>query len=236
MLAERLTPRVELTIGGARWQVLFTHEVLLDIESLTGCSVLAGQVNLWHSTASVLRAVLYVVLRRAGANYSLQDAGRLLGPARSGEVRRQLQAGWIASMPEPEADDGARGPGRGGGKKRRLASTWMETWGDNREHLRLTDAEWLSMTPRMVQELSRHHLESIRQREYLLSRIGANIVNFGFCHPNPPLPDDVFMPHPWAKPGGKAQTGDDVLRLLADVGWIDEEGRKVIREVLDSED
>lgn len=229
MLAERLTPRVELAIGGARWPVLFTHEVLLDIEGLTGHSVLHGQVNLWNPSASVLRAVLYLVLRRAGAGYSLQDAGRLLAPGQGAGVRRQLQAGWIASMPEPEAAETGRE-----GERRRRASAWMEAWADNREHLRLTDAEWLAMTPRMVQTLSRHHLESIRQREYLLSRIGANVVNFGFCHPNPPLPDDVFMQHPWKKRGA-AQTGDDVLRMLAGAGWIDEEGRKAIREVLDAE-
>lgn len=228
MLAEWLTPRVEVALGGERWAVVFTHQVLLEIEQLTGCSAMAGEINLWTPSARLLRAAVYTTARRAGVGLSMEQAGRMVATAAGLGAAAQLRAAWIASMPEPETE----GPSK---EKRRRATSWPQVWADNREHLRLGSAEWLEMTPRMVQELSRSRLEAGRQREWLLSRIGAHIVNFGFCRPNPPLPDDVFMSNPWKKRGGQAQTGDDVLRMLAGVGWIDSEGKKAIREVLDSE-
>jgi hypothetical protein len=105
-IAEKLIRKVELKLDGKTWPLVVTHNVLIECEELTGFNLIAGEVNLLRPSAKLVRALLYVVLRRAGAKYTLEQVGDLIhrsyapaiaqferGHRRSGGAERLLR--WI---------------------------------------------------------------------------------------------------------------------------------------------
>src|SRR5579864_2276816 len=168
MIVQRLTRRVEIEAGGKLWPLLFTHRVLMEIEERSGLDIMAGGLNLNVPSAKVLRAAVFVLLQAAGASFSEVEIGNMLR-GRLSELRIALLDAWNAAKPEPvkETSD-----------NQAASLTWIEAWAIARQDLKLSDEEWLNMTPRMVQELDRRRLEGIRQQEFLLSRIAANLVYF----------------------------------------------------------
>jgi len=207
-LSFRLSRRVELSAGGKLWPVLFTHDALLDLWELTGLDAMAGQISLVRPSGKLLRAALFVVLKHAGATFSLQQAGELLRLGGMARIRVALLDAWEASMPEPEK----RRP-TGEGKEREPLS-WMEAWAIGHENLRLSDQEWLAMTPRMLQALSRQRLENMRWQELQMGTIVAYGANFSMCAPKQPFQPKSFMFHPWPEDEDRGLTGEEIQAVL----------------------
>jgi hypothetical protein len=106
-------------------------------------------------------------------------------------------------MPEPE-----EGPGEG---KQRMMG-WLETWAIARHDLGLSDCEWLSMTPRMVQALLWQRLEGLRERELQLAIVAADIVNTNACRFKKSRTPKHYMLHPWPAKRGPF-TGEELLKV-----------------------
>ena len=190
MLAHQLTKRVEISNGTAKWRIAFTHRVLLEIEELTGMG--AMQIHLADLSASLLRAVLFAVLREAGAKTSLKEAGEILRPGAMPKIRALLIDAWLASMPEIERDE----EGQSSAGKTDEPLTTLDAWAKARYDLLLSDDEWLSMTPRMLHALSKRRLESSRQFELMISVLCAHTVNHSFHAPKNSTAPRSYMLHP----------------------------------------
>lgn len=102
-IAEMLSPKVELTVGGQKYRLLLDHAALIEAEDLLGINILCGDGGtVFRPSAKVLRALLYVVLKRAGATFDLQEAGNLITPGNILKIQEAIQAAWFASMQEPD--------------------------------------------------------------------------------------------------------------------------------------
>jgi hypothetical protein len=210
MIARWLTRPVELFACGRNWRLLVTHRVLLKIAELTGQDAMA--MNLARPSARVLRAVLFAVLREAGATISLEEAGAMMRPGAVPGIRAVLIEAWQASMPDPEPE----GPASKQSTEPRL--TMLGAWAVARYDLRLTDKEWLSMTPRMLRALSHQHLENIRWSELMMGVLCAHTVNHSFCAPKKPTSPRSYMLHPWPETHQPPQRvyGETLIGIVAD--------------------
>ncbi|MCU1326647.1 MAG: hypothetical protein JWN34_2017 [Bryobacterales bacterium] len=206
MLADLLIRPPVLTLAGAVWPILFDHAALLEIERLTGLDVLAGDLDLWQPNTKQLRAALWAALRRAGYTGTLNLIGSLMSALDLPEIRRQLIEGWIASMPEPDEE---QDPDEEEGEP--LKRSKLELWAEARFDLRLSDSEWLAMTPRQVDHLRRRQLAKIRHEELCAGITAAAVANFSGRLTEGRGPDS-FMLHPYP---AKADTIDDILRATA---------------------
>src|SRR5258708_14575722 len=101
-IADKLIRKVELKLEGKTWPLVVTHNVLIECEELTGLNLIAGEVNLLRPSAKLVRALLYVVLRRAGAKYTLEQLGDLINPENIQKLHERLLTPWAASMPAPD--------------------------------------------------------------------------------------------------------------------------------------
>jgi hypothetical protein len=196
-LAQLFTPIVEISIGGKVWPVLFTHRVILAVEGATGLSSIDGTLDLHRLSAKALRTLLGVALHSAGCPMTVAQIGETMQPRAITAYKQRLWEAWRNAMPEPEPS--VHYGGKNSTKEPPKTRSWMQTWANNRTLLNLTDEEWLEMTPRMVQALSREKMERIRQDEYMLSKLLAATINFSMCHPEKPVPEDYGMIHPWPK-------------------------------------
>ncbi len=211
-IAYRLTAPVELLAGDRRWRIVFTHRVLLDLEEITGLD--AMQVNLRSLSARMLRGVLFAVLREAGCPLSINEAGAMLRPGSFERIRGALIAAWIASFPDPDpesAEDDENhvqdGP----------PLTTLNAWAKARYDLRLSDEEWLSMTPRMLHALSLRSLDGMRQRELMLATLCAHTVNGSFHAPRSPTQPRSYMLHPWPEPPARPVFGENIMSAFAGI-------------------
>jgi hypothetical protein len=101
-ISEKLIRKVDLKLEGKTWPLVVTHNVLIECEELTGLNLIAGEVNLLRPSAKLVRALLYVALRRAGAKYTLEQVGDLINPENIVMVQEGLLTAWAASMPAPD--------------------------------------------------------------------------------------------------------------------------------------
>lgn len=187
-LVEWLTERVEYSIGGRAWPLIFTHRALLSCEKLTGVDMLAA--NMAAPSAVLLRGLLFSALSCIGCECSLGEVGRSITRGRLRSVRATVVQAWAASMPEPEPDEGQE---RGPAKK----LTWMDAWAmaSSRHGLGLSDDRWLDMTPRQVAALHKVRLEQMQREELLVGIISSTVENFSQCHPEKPVAAVDFMLH-----------------------------------------
>lgn len=150
----------------------------------------------------LLRGLLWAVLRRAGGEHTLEEAGSLLTRRNIEVVRTVLVEGWMVSMPEPPA---RKRPGDERAKP--IVRDWLDSWAlaTSRDGLALTDEQWLEMTPRLVHALSEQRLEAVRQQEYMWSTVAATVANWSHHAPKPPFQDCHFMRHPWPEDDARAK-------------------------------
>ena len=106
-ITEKTIRKVELKLDGKIWPLAVTHNVLIECEELTGLNLIAGETNLLRPSAKLVRAFLYVALRRAGAKYTLEQAGELITPKNIALVHHALLTAWAASMPVPDDAEGS---------------------------------------------------------------------------------------------------------------------------------
>jgi hypothetical protein len=210
-------------LGTVRWEVRFDHLTLLRLEDATGLDVLGGKLDIVEPNARTLRALIQVTLWEGGP----VDWAKLI-PATIHRMMAGFQRAWVRDMPvrEPSRADGP------GGKP--TAETWIEAWANAREILGLSDEEWLSYTPRMVQTLSKLRLESVRQNEWMLAQIAANVVNWSMHPPRTVVKAESFMLHPWDLPEAKQapQTAEGVLKMFREFGGMDLAGKIAIDQLI----
>jgi hypothetical protein len=215
-IALRLSRKVEIDALGRSWQILFTHDALLDLLELTGLDAFASEIDLTRPSSKLLRAALYVALRHAGAaDFTLKAAGEMMRLGGMTKIRVALLDAWCASMPEPEpvveSDDE-----EGEEVKAREPLTRLKAWAIARENLRLSDREWLSMTPRMLQELTRQRLENMQWQELMVGTIVAHNANHSMRAPEKAYTAKDFMLHPFPKTARqRGVTGEEIMTVFA---------------------
>ena len=195
-LAERLTKKVELSLGGGKWRLIYTHAVLLDIEDLTGVDVLGGRLQFSNPQAHVVRAMTWTLLRRAGFLGTLKDLGVFLGPVTMGMVRQSLFRAWEACMPDPKPESESEDEEHAGEK---AEYSWIEAWSTARVDLGLKDREWLDSTPRMIRALRERKKEQAQHQELMAGVVASTVANFSAHPPRNPLAAEDFMLHPYPK-------------------------------------
>lgn len=105
-ITDKLIKRVEIKLDGKTWPVVINHNLLIDVEDLIGVNVLTGTgLNITQPSAKILRAVLYLALKAAGANYTIEKIGDLIGPHNIMSIQKSILTAWAASMPLPEPDE-----------------------------------------------------------------------------------------------------------------------------------
>ena len=170
-------------------------------------------------TASMARTLLMLTLQRAGAQCTQEQAGRLICSQKAmWEITNTLTKAWIDSMPEDDEEMRQVEQKRSKRSTPEREPTWMSQWASAYGNLKIPSEEWLHMTPRMVQELSRQEMERTRQREFLFSNGVSNLIVFSAHPPKRPFDSDHFMLHPWPN-RGKAQdepiTGEYIMAVMA---------------------
>lgn len=103
---DKLIQKVVITLDGKEWRLAITHNTLIECEDLTGLNLLTGEVNILRPSAKLVRALLYLSLKHAGAKYSLDQVGELITPQNIVAVQEGLLAAWAASMPDPKEEKG----------------------------------------------------------------------------------------------------------------------------------
>jgi hypothetical protein len=104
-IADKLTRKVVIHIDDEDWQIVVTHNVLIECEELSGLNLLTGDANLMKPSAKLVRALLYCCLRRAGAKYTIEEVGDLITPENLVMVQEGLLNAWAASMPIAVVDE-----------------------------------------------------------------------------------------------------------------------------------
>jgi hypothetical protein len=93
--------------------------------------------------------------------------------------------------------------------------TWLEAWSIARQELRLSDDEWLEMTPRMLYALRKRQIEQLQREELLVGILASTSANFSFCRPEKPLTPELFMLHPFPPQPEVPMTGEDIMAAFA---------------------
>jgi hypothetical protein len=102
----------------------------------------------------------------------------------------------------------------------RAPLTWLEAWSIARYDLRLTDDEWLDMTPRQLHALRLRQIEQLQHSELMTGIIASVTANFSMMKPERPFSAESFMIHklPGSVEVGEEledeMDGDKLLRIL----------------------
>jgi hypothetical protein len=207
-LAQRLTRRVEFSLGGQAWQVIFTYRALLLCQDTTGADML--NTNATDLSAAMLRALIFSALTVAGASCSIRDVGRAISTAKRLRIAREIVIdAWEASMPDPV--EGEAPSKEVEGRK----TTWIDAWAKAREQHGLTEDEWLDITPRMLAALREVRLDHLRWHEIQFARLTASIINHSFSPPRRPVKADELMIHRIPEEPQGPITGEYIMAAMA---------------------
>jgi hypothetical protein len=190
MLARWLTKRVEFSLGGQKWPLVFTHRALFFCEELTGMDMLT--TSLVDSSATLIRALIFAALDCAGAKCSLPVVGEEINRVGISRARIALVTAWAASMVpvEPETKDSYA----------EHRPTWLDAWAIARQDLKLSDNEWLDMTPRQFAALQKARLKEMQREELLVGKIEAAVKNYSMRAPKKWVSPHDLMIHKFPKP------------------------------------
>lgn len=157
--------------------------------------------NLSDPSAGLLRGMLFAALFVAGAGCSRQDVGRCFTYRKLPAIRETVTDAWLASMSEPK---------EGSAKEAEPATkpNWTEAWAIAKYDMRLSDAEWLDMTPRQFSALQEVRLAQLRREELLVGILAAQTQNFSACHPDKAVSAEAFMLHKFPKRPDEVDASD----------------------------
>ncbi|MCU1326646.1 MAG: hypothetical protein JWN34_2016 [Bryobacterales bacterium] len=99
---------VTIKIDGTEWPIELDTNDLIEVEEMTGHNVLMGAVNLMLPSFGLLRALLYVALKKGGAKFKLEEVADFIEMDNAVELRDSLIAAWrgdmvAVSVPTPSA-------------------------------------------------------------------------------------------------------------------------------------
>jgi hypothetical protein len=208
-ITDKLIRKVEIRLGGADWPLVVTHDVLIECERLTGKKMLAGG-DVLRPTARLVRALLYLMLCRAGAAYTLGHVGKFITPANAEKVQGAILEAWAASMPDPEPEENGQRPSR----EEKFEA--INAWAIARYDLGLSDQEWLDSTPRQIDELLKRKTLRSQFVEYLTAVIAATAANAPHWRTTQPREVNEFMKlHPFPEAPPKPVTGEMIMAAFA---------------------
>lgn len=102
-LANKVIDKVVVALDGREWQLVVNHNVLCELESMTGVNALFGADNVFtRPSAKTLRALLFLCLREQGAEYTLEEVGNLINAKTLPLITKGILLAWVASMPKKE--------------------------------------------------------------------------------------------------------------------------------------
>lgn len=102
---DKLIQKVQVRLDGKDWRLVITHNTLIECEDLTGLNLLTGEVNILRPSAKLVRGLLYLALKHAGAKYTLEQVGLMITPENIVNVQEGLLSAWQASMPDAKEED-----------------------------------------------------------------------------------------------------------------------------------
>lgn len=94
--------QIQIKLDGKSWPAVINTNLLIECEELTGMNLLMGEVNVFKPSATLLRALIYLALKHAGAPYALEQIGEMITPQNIPALRESLLVAWMASAEEPE--------------------------------------------------------------------------------------------------------------------------------------
>jgi len=102
-IANKVVDKVIVKLDGRDWQLVVNHNVLCELETLTGVNALFGADNVFtRPSAKTLRALLFLCLREQGAEYTLEEVGALITAKTLPLITKGILLAWVASMPKKE--------------------------------------------------------------------------------------------------------------------------------------
>lgn len=237
MIAKLLFPVNELSLGKIRWSFVFDHRTLLLVEREVGKDILLGELDLWRPDSKTLKGILVAT----GAPRDMD--WRLLTPRTIPLALGVVQKAWVDAMPTvPAKALGKRKRKRQEAPDNEGPRSWLHAWGNARTYLGLSDEEWLSYTPRMVQELSLLRKEILCQNEWMFAQICSQIANWSQHPPEKAIDPKIFMLHEWEglekkdEPREYASQGlrtpEEQLRGFMNSKMIRKEDKRKIREII----
>lgn len=222
-LAYRLSRPAPFHAAGKTYPLLFTHAALLRAEAASGIDTLS--ISLTAPSSSLLRALLYGALAAVGCPLTPPQVGSLFSPRALRLITEAVLQAWGESMPKREPAQDASGDGgrefdsESGSPSSSLPLTWLRAWAYAHEVLRLSESEWLDMTPLQIQELRAAHVETMQREELMMGMVLATIENFSPHPPKKASTPDSFMFHKFPKKPAQPVTGEYIMAQLRQQGW-----------------
>lgn len=180
LLADWLTGKVTVNLGGVEHRLVVTYGVLLEVENETGLDCLSGVEAFFSPSLRSLRALLCAMLRRYDEGIRSWEIGALLDqPSCLPVVLQAVRQAFVVSMPDPEPEVKPRK----GQKKEsaaaaaRIVRTWPDLRASARVELGLSDDEWRAMTPREFHALRKVYVKSLRHLELVVGQVCATVKN-----------------------------------------------------------
>lgn len=104
-IANKLVDKVILELDGRKWQLVIDFNMLCDLKQMTGINALSTdpQTNIFmHPDPIAVRTLLYLALREQGADYTLEQTGKLINARTLPPIWEAIVTAWAASMPKKE--------------------------------------------------------------------------------------------------------------------------------------
>lgn len=192
-LSDQLIERVTVNLAGQEWRLVVTYGALLDCEEVTGIDMLTGVEAFVNPSCQSVRALLWAVLKRHDAGFTLREAGNLIGPQDVERVQAALTRAFVASSSPPDkprkktdaAEEGPSKPPMG----------WIETRAAARVELRLTDEEFREMTPREFHAMRHVYVKWARHWELVFGMNTAAVKNHSMNPPKRMVQASDFVLH-----------------------------------------
>ena len=166
-----------------------------------------------NAPTRLLRGLIFVALRRAGADLTLEEAGTLL----TRDIRQTIAVigrAWSASMPAPEKRSKEKPQKKA--EKPKQQQEWMEHWAaaTSQDGLGLSEDQWLELTPRQVHALQKVRIERMQREEFLNGLVACTTANFSMSPPKKPLKADDFMIHKLPEEESNESIGDQIFSSM----------------------
>jgi hypothetical protein len=103
---ELLTQASRLVVEGTPYDLIITSGALIEFEKLTGISTITDASQIVEKPSrNTLSAMLYVLLRRAGAKYTLERVQGMVTRRSTKIIYAAILAAWTVSLAEDEAGE-----------------------------------------------------------------------------------------------------------------------------------
>jgi len=192
-LSDQLIERVTINLAGHEWRLVITYGALLDCEEVTGIDMLTGVEAFVNPSTRSVRALLWAVLRRQALGMTLEAAGNLIGPGEIEAVQEALTRAYVASLPPPEKPRKGKSGERSSSNKPPMG--WIETRAAAKVEIRLSDSEFLDMTPLEFHAMREVYVKNMRHWELVAGMITAAVKNHSMNPPKRMVQASEFVLH-----------------------------------------